>query len=81
MRKKILQQNILDIVDNEFNIIKLAREIKGLSKQDLADLTGLHLRTIQRIERMKLDQEYPDISLKSLLKVMGVLGINITLSI
>lgn len=82
MKKKIVvSQNILDIEGSDFNIITEARERKGYSKDDVAKLTGLNLRTIQRIERMKLDLENPDISLKALLKVMLVLDINLSLSL
>lgn len=81
MRKKIvMRQNILDIFENSFNIITQAREKKGYSKEKLAEITGLNLRTIQRVERMKLDLDNPDISLKVLLKVMSVLDLNIMLS-
>lgn len=73
-------QNILDIFENSFNIITQAREKKGYTKEDLAEITGLNVRTIQRIERMKLDLDNPDISLKALIKVMSALDLSIVLS-
>lgn len=50
--------------------IKQARKAKGLTQQELADETGLSLRTIQRVE--KGTQEISGFSLKQICKVLGI---------
>lgn len=70
-------QPLSDIFGNDFNILKHRRELLGYDPEEYANHIGYNVRTIQRIERMKLDKESPDISLKSLLKYLDGLGLEL----
>jgi y4mF family transcriptional regulator len=57
---------------NSYQIIKERRSILGITQQDLADISGVGLRTIKQIETGKANP-----SMNTLQKIMDVLGMEI----
>ncbi|MGN0044289.1 helix-turn-helix transcriptional regulator [Alistipes indistinctus] len=59
-----------------YSIIKERRTLLGLTQQDLADYTGLGLRTIKDVETGKGNP-----SVATLLKIAEVLGLELQLKV
>ena len=59
-----------------YSIIKERRTLLGLTQQDLADYTGLGLRTIKDVETGKGNP-----SVSTLLKIAEVLGLELQLKV
>jgi transcriptional regulator with XRE-family HTH domain len=59
-----------------YETIKERRALLDITQQDLADISGVGLRTIKEIETLKGNP-----SLNTLLKILDVLGIEIGLKI
>lgn len=60
----------------DYSIIKERRTLLGLTQQDLADYTGLGLRTIKDVETGKGNP-----SVATLLKIAEVLGLELQLKV
>lgn len=73
-------QGIKEVFNNDFNIMKYNREKLGYSPVDISKKTNYNLRTIQRIERMKLDGGPTDISLQSLLTYLDAVGLELRIA-
>ncbi|WP_095996275.1 helix-turn-helix transcriptional regulator [Massilibacteroides vaginae] len=59
-----------------YNKIKERRLLLGITQQDLADISGVALRTVKQIETGKANP-----SLNTLNKIADVLGMSLNLSI
>lgn len=59
-----------------YNTIKERRSLLGISQQDLADISGVGLRTIKEIETGKGNP-----SVHTLLKILDVLGLTLDVHI
>jgi transcriptional regulator with XRE-family HTH domain len=57
-------------------IIKQRRSLLGITQQDLADISGIGLRTIKQIETGKGNPAF-----NTLRKIAGVLGMEVVLQI
>ena len=64
--------HLLDICEK----ISARRALLGITQQDLADISGVGLRTIKKIETNKGNP-----SIKTLLKIIDVLGMELNLKI
>ena len=72
MRKKSIMMHYLDIYEK----IKERRSLLGITQQDLADISGVGLRTIKGIETNKGNP-----SVNTLVKILDVLGMELHLKI
>ena len=73
--KKILQSLCMVILSNASEIgkeIRLRRETLGVTLQQLADLTGIGINTLSRLER-----GVGGVTLKTLLAVIQTLGLKL----
>ncbi|MFI3294179.1 MAG: helix-turn-helix domain-containing protein [Rikenellaceae bacterium] len=68
-----MQTRVIYCTMNFGEIIKNRRSILGISQQDLADISGVGLRTIKMIE---VDKGNP--SVETLQKIGNVLGLELT---
>ena len=72
MREKSIIMHDLDI----FKKIKERRSLLGITQQDLADISGVGLRTIKAIETNNGNP-----SVNTLLKILDVLGMQLNINI
>ena len=72
MHKKSIMMHYLDIYEN----IKERRSLLAITQQDLADISGVGLRTIKGIETNKGNP-----SVNTLVKILDVLGMELHLKI
>jgi len=69
------KSNIMHFSD-VYEKIKERRSLLGITQQDLADISGVGLRTIKEIETHRGNP-----SLSTLLKILDVLGLELSLKI
>lgn len=72
-------QDVKSIFMNDFNILKYNREKAGYTQAEFAKKLGCDIRTVQRIERMNIEDKVNGISLRSLLSYLDELGLSLTI--